>query len=1083
MKTQLGVGGEITRRDGDREPDPDHAADHAADHALDQTVAASESGASSPGASHPHARAHAHAAGDEPARGDTVGRFVVLEELGVGGMGVVYSAYDPQLDRKVAIKLLAAAARTGDDAKLRLLREAQAMAKINHPNVVKVHEVGTYGEQIYLAMEFADAGTLRGWLKAPRDARAILDVFGAAGRGLAAAHALGLVHRDFKPDNVLMSKDGGVRVTDFGLVIATDAAAIATAKSEPSPAVELTSSLSGNTPLSQNLTRTGAVLGTPTYMAPEQFSGDPPTAKTDQFAFCVALYEALYRVRPFAGDNYAELSTNVVSGELLPAPSGARVPAWLRRVLVRGLATDPVNRHASMAELIAALSRDPSRRRKRVAAWMAGVALAGAGVAAAVLWSRQGGPVCGTGDDRVATAWSPSERAKLEQAFVAAGRPNGGAVAEHVEQIVDRWTSAWKQGYVDACRATHERGEQSAQLLDLRMQCLTRRLATARATIDLMAAGGADAVDHGLDAALALPTVAPCADAVALTAAVAPPEGEAARAAVDLARKQLDLVAAQEKLGRYRQARAVADTALAAARATKYGPIIAEALYALGDVQSGQSEPAAADTLGEAMQIAAEAGDTATLIAAASGRMFELTQTARYAAARELGVIADALAKHAPPPPMTAVRLGNAEALLLVHVGEPKAAQARYEQTLAFAQRELGPEHTETLSTLNQLGNLYKDEGRYDDARKALEQVLAITERAAGKDHPGVASALNNLANVYRVEGKLPAAKQLYDRALAIRLAVLGPDHPDTGASYQNLCTYFSDAGDAAAALASCEHALAIFERAYGKDSALLVDTLNDLGTVLTAQGDNPGARAQYERARALLETAHGPDFIGLAGILNNLGVLAEDDRRFDDALALYQRALAITEKTYGPDHPDVADYLANIEVVYKRSGKLKEADEMSARVIALTTKIDGADSAQLGERLINYGSLQLERKDYAAALATFQKSLAILEGKLGKDHPNVSYSLSGVADALTSLGRQAEAVPYAERALAIRVATKQPPALIAESRFDLAEALVVTPATRARAIDEAKTALGEYQSAKDDDDAKEVTGWLRQHH
>jgi eukaryotic-like serine/threonine-protein kinase len=275
-------------------------------------------------------------------RGETISRFVVLATLGAGGMGVVYSAYDADLDRKVAIKLLASTANNAD-ASLRLLREAQAMAKINHPNVIKVHEVGKFGDQIYLAMEFADAGTLRVWLRDKRDLHETLDAFIAAGTGLAAAHAAGLVHRDFKPDNVLRSKSGAVQVMDFGLVSSSSAPQRA---HEPAPD---DSPLSNTTPLSQELTRTGSIMGTPTYMAPEQFTGAITTARTDQFSFCVALYEALYGSRPFAGESYVELSVNVLAGAVLSPPPGSNIPPWLRRVLLRGLETEPEKRFESAA--------------------------------------------------------------------------------------------------------------------------------------------------------------------------------------------------------------------------------------------------------------------------------------------------------------------------------------------------------------------------------------------------------------------------------------------------------------------------------------------------------------------------------------------------------------------------------------------------------------------------------------------------------------------------------------------------------------------------------------------------------------
>jgi tetratricopeptide (TPR) repeat protein len=306
-------------------------------------------------------------------RGQPIGRFVVLDVLGEGGMGVVYAAHDPQLDRKVAIKLLRPAAMGSDVAAARLLREAQAMARIDHPNVLRVYEAGPHEDRVYVAMEIATAGTLRGWLAAGKHApAAILAKFVEAGRGLAAAHAAGLVHRDFKPDNVLLFTDGRVRVTDFGLVGVIGDAAGGRAASVPGP-------ISDTTPLSQPLTRTGLVMGTPAYMAPEQFNGEPVGPAGDQFAFCVALYEALFGERPFAGDNFAELCANVTSGEHR-VPRRAGVSPRVQRAVLRGLATKPANRFASMDALLRELV--PPRRRWH---WFGGAAAVVAAVAVGVI--------------------------------------------------------------------------------------------------------------------------------------------------------------------------------------------------------------------------------------------------------------------------------------------------------------------------------------------------------------------------------------------------------------------------------------------------------------------------------------------------------------------------------------------------------------------------------------------------------------------------------------------------------------------------------------------------------------------------
>jgi len=308
--------------------------------------------------------------------GTKIGRFVVVGELGKGGMGVVYAAHDRELDRQVALKVLRAAAAT-DEERTRMLREGQAMARVTHPNVITVYEVGAEGSIVFLAQELLDAGTLGGWLEGRRSQAEIIAKFVAAGRGLAAAHAAGLVHRDFKPDNVLLGTDGRVRVADFGLAraLATDEGPAAATRANMARA-QLDLSRSPMSPL----TRTGAVMGTPMFMAPEQHLGERADERSDQFSFCVALYHALYGDWPFAGKTAVALADAVIEGRLQRPPRGHHVPARLRQLLVRGLATTPADRYPSMEALLAELTRPPSRTLRRVALGVGALALVGGAI-------------------------------------------------------------------------------------------------------------------------------------------------------------------------------------------------------------------------------------------------------------------------------------------------------------------------------------------------------------------------------------------------------------------------------------------------------------------------------------------------------------------------------------------------------------------------------------------------------------------------------------------------------------------------------------------------------------------------------
>ena len=1011
-----------------------------------------------------------------PVRGDQIGRFVVLDVLGTGGMGVVYSAYDPQLDRKVAIKLLGAEIADSSDAQMRLLREAQAMARINHPNVLKVHEAGTYNGQIYVAMEFADGGTLRGWLMAgTRSTREVVDAFLQAGRGLAAAHAAGLVHRDFKPDNVLMFKDGGIRVTDFGLVGVVGERAPAAAAAPDAP-------LSNDTPLSQNLTRTGSVMGTPSYMAPEQFLGQVATPAADQFAFCVALYEALYRQRPFGGSTYQELATAVVAGTLLPVPREIDVPAALRKLALRGMSVDPAKRFGSMAELLAELARDPAQLRRRVLVGV-GVAAVAAGVVAAFALRPAPSSACSGGDERLAEAWSPTQRAKLAQAFAASHRPDASDVLAHVVPVVDGWGAKWKQAYVGACQDTHLRKIQSEHLLDVRMECLTRKLDDARATLQLLASGGGDAVDHAMDAVLALPSVAPCADTAALTAAMPPPETPAAKQAVAAVRKQLADARAQNILGRYTQGLSVAQAALGAARKAAYPPAVAEAMLTVGVLQNALADHAAADTLRDAMDLAAAAGDAELLIGAAARRVSLLSSdTDQVARADDLAHRAVSLAAHAPPSREVSVRLDDAIGQLDELHGHPKDARVHFEQALALAQAKLAPAHPATISALGHLGSLATEQGKFDEARRLIQQVVDAEERVAGKNSPGVAYALVNLGDLDEQQGNFADAKQHFDRAYGILSAALGPDHPDVATALGNLGAAYAQDGDMKTAKAYFENGLAVLTKVYGEQSTKLVDPLNNLAAVDDAAGDFAGARSQLERAIGLIEKAYGPDDPRLSRELKNAAVIADQQQRYDDALGFERRAEQIAEKTYGPDHPLVADALAQQATTYEEMNKLPEAREITSRALQVVAKAYGPDHPAMADALYNYGSLQEKLGDHAGALASFQRAETIYEHKFGKDHVKVASALVGAGGQLTALHRAGEAVPLLERAVAIRTAAKQPPGEVASARFSLAKALAAAPATRARGRAEAQTALAEYQQAKAADDAREIQRWLSAH-
>ncbi len=325
--------------------------------------------------------------------GDRVGRYLVLSTLGTGGMGVVFSAYDPQLDRKVALKLLRSGLQLATkDARKRLQREAQAIAQLSHPNVVGVYDVGTTDDgDLYIAMEFVEGDTLTTWLKRwPRTWREIIDVFLQAARGLVAAHSVGLLHRDFKPDNVLVGGDGRVRVTDFGLARSLIAHLDEESGRGVTPQMP--------TALNSQLTATGTVLGTPRYMPPEQLTGPDIDARSDQFSFCVALHEALYGEHPLPGSTSVSMLEN--GDKALPPPENTRVPTNINRAVARGLERDRTKRWPTMAQLMGELVPPAPRISARTVAFALGGLLLVTGAAAAVVAQQDPTPENMPPDDR-----------------------------------------------------------------------------------------------------------------------------------------------------------------------------------------------------------------------------------------------------------------------------------------------------------------------------------------------------------------------------------------------------------------------------------------------------------------------------------------------------------------------------------------------------------------------------------------------------------------------------------------------------------------------------------------------------------
>ena len=716
-------------------------------------------------------------------KGAALGRYLVLEQLGAGAMGVVYAAYDPELDRKIAIKVLRPHEGKGNRERRqeRLVREAKAMAKLSHPNVGAIYDVGVHGDQVFLAMEFLSGGTLTDWVRAKkRPSPEVVALFIEVGKGLGGAHAEGLIHRDFKPDNVLLDKNGVPKVVDFGLVRLTSAALDQSTTGSVDPDAEdgdgadhdqLSTLPIAKTALAA-LTRTGALTGTPAYMAPEQFLGKPIDARTDQFAFCVALYEALYGERPFAGDSIIGLAEAVTAGRVKAPPKDARVPVWIRRILLRGLSVEPAQRFSSMEALALALANDPAKRTRK---WLYVGAAAATLVAAFGLANRSGKSrkLCTGGGSRLAGIWEPGEglsqrKAAIRDAFAATGKSYSAQAYSSVTRLFDQYVERWTGMYTDACQATHERGEQSPEVLDLRMACLNERLGNARALSDVFATADGKVVENAVSAAAALPSLDRCADVPALRAVVRPPEDPATRKRVDDLRTELAKLIALRDSGQCARAMPKAGGLIADVRAAGYQPLLAETLYAAAQLGNNCGDFA------EMLQRFREAHSVATAsrhdeIAAQASAVipsYAINRLHQVPVAREwIGVARGDVARLARNTVADAM-LAQAEGMLAVtdHAYGPALAAA--DRSIEITRKLLGADDWFTMSWELNKGLWQEQAGRLDEALQTDIQVRAHVERVLGRDHPLVALVCSNQGEVLNLLGRYSEAEAAYQRAV-----------------------------------------------------------------------------------------------------------------------------------------------------------------------------------------------------------------------------------------------------------------------------------------------------------------------------
>lgn len=887
-----------------------------------------------------------------------VGRYAPLRILGTGGMGRVYEAFDEELGRRIAIKVLRSDRHAGSLGRQRMIAEARAMARVSHPNVIAVYEVGTHTEShastsVFIAMELVDGQTLRQWVDERQPAPAeILRRYREAAAGLAAIHAAGLVHRDVKPDNLMLDAAGRVRVMDLGLVRHAERARDTDPTNLPLPQA------GEDTPV----TRTGTVLGTPAYMAPEQFAGELVDAASDQFSFCVALYEALWARRPFSGATPLVLATRVQAGAIEPTPRLAGVSNRVRRAILRGLSTRREARWPSMEALARALSPNRTRLGTRAGAL---IAVTGLGLA----WSTgDGSPErCRGSGSAFEATWSAERRDALRRAFVEAAPAYGGPIGDATIEALDAYRSQWARTHRDVCRTTWELRTRSADDFEGGMRCLGRRRHEADALIGAMLEVGEEGILRAPSAVASLLDPSLCAQLDFVRAAQEPAGDPATVAEVSRLRTELAATRALDDLGELERAGAKIDTLIRAADAVGYPPLRAEV------------------AVGAAVMAALRAPGTEESSERLRRAFFDAREAGAYraAAVAALNLAAGLASRQQPERARTWMEHGRAHA---------SAAGATDLDTMIL--------EAEAIFAIS--------DGRLEDAIALTMRRLTLVESACRRTStcPELGPLHDDLSAIQTQAGHLTAALESARRSVALTTELGGPQHPHLGSALLHEGEILLALGRPDQATPPLRQAVAIREKHYGPTHPDVMSTQAALGAALVGSGSVDEGLALLATAAATAETSDAANLA--AAVLNRVGMVYSDTGREDEARRAYEGALRALQQAHPDGHPAIAVILSNIAHMDFMAGQYEVALEGFTEALALERRLRPGHDPNRAGTLHNRGRALAELGRDEEAIADLREARTLLADE-ALQPPMVQIAVH-LAAALRRLGHAHEA-------------------------------------------------------------------------